>query len=89
MIFSRPQPILEAHGLTKAFPNGHTPLIALEGVSLSVLKGEFLCVVGPSGCGKTTLLRLFAGLMPPTEGDVIFEGEPLLSPSSCSNHRRR
>jgi len=78
--FSRPQPILEAHGLTKVFPNGQAPLIALEGVSLSVPKGEFLCVVGPSGCGKTTLLRLFAGLLPPTEGHVVFEGEPLVRP---------
>jgi len=80
MSFSPPQPILEAHGVAKAFPNGATPLLALEGVSLSVWKGEFLCVVGPSGCGKTTLLRIFAGLMPPTEGEVIFEGEPLDRP---------
>jgi NitT/TauT family transport system ATP-binding protein len=74
------EPILQAHGLTKVFPNGQAGLMALDRVSLSVDKGEFLGIVGPSGCGKTTLLRIFAGLLPPTDGEVIFEGERLVQP---------
>jgi ABC-type oligopeptide transport system ATPase subunit len=89
MILEGRQAILEAHRLTKVFPNGRAPLVALEQVSLSVRQGEFVGVVGPSGCGKTTLLRILAGLLPPTEGEVIFEGEPLVRPgagsASCSN----
>lgn len=72
--------ILEAHRLTKVFPNGRSPVTALQEVTLSVAQGEFLCVVGPSGCGKTTLLRLLAGLTAPTSGHVIFEGQPLTRP---------
>jgi len=54
--------------------------LALRDVSLTVRTDEFVCVVGPSGCGKTTLLRLLGGLIPPTEGEVVFEGEPLRGP---------
>ncbi len=80
MIFDRRHAILEARRLSKVFPNGRMPLIVLEQISLAVRQGEFLSVVGPSGCGKTTLLRILAGLLPPTEGEVVFEGEPLVRP---------
>lgn len=72
--------ILIASRLGKAFPNGHKALVALQDISFSLLPQEFLCVVGPSGCGKTTLLKLLAGLILPSEGQVLFEGEPLLRP---------
>jgi NitT/TauT family transport system ATP-binding protein len=75
-----PSPVLEARGLSKAFPNAHEPLVALEDIALSVARGSFVCIVGPSGCGKTTLLRLLAGLTLPTAGEVIFEGERLVRP---------
>ena len=45
---------------------------ALGGVTFSVKRNEFVCIVGPSGCGKTTLLRLIAGLLTPSNGQVIF-----------------
>jgi NitT/TauT family transport system ATP-binding protein len=73
-----PSPILVADCLTAIFPNHNGGLKALERVSLEVWPEEFVCVVGPSGCGKTTLLRLMAGLLRPTEGRVVFEGEPLV-----------
>ncbi|OGO49408.1 MAG: hypothetical protein A2W37_08015 [Chloroflexi bacterium RBG_16_63_12] len=75
-----PTPILVADHLTAVFPNHNGGLKALERVSLEVCPQEFVCVVGPSGCGKSTLLRLLAGLLRPTEGRVIFEGELLVAP---------
>lgn len=72
--------ILAARDLSMIYPNGGGGLHAINGVSLGVSRQEFLCVVGPSGCGKTTLLRLLAGLLMPTSGEVTFEGQPLLRP---------
>lgn len=53
----------------------------IETMNFSVRAGEFLCLVGPSGCGKTTLLRLLAGLMTPTRGEVRFNGKRISEPS--------
>ncbi len=53
----------------------------LKDISFDVREGEFLTIVGPSGCGKTTLLRLFAGLMKPTSGEILFDGKPVAGPS--------
>ena len=54
---------------------------ALDGVSLEICDGEFVCVVGPSGCGKSTMLRLLAGLDACEEGQLIMDGEPISGPS--------
>jgi ABC-type nitrate/sulfonate/bicarbonate transport system ATPase subunit len=75
-----PSAILLANHLTAVFPNHNGGLKALERVSFEVCPQEFVCVVGPSGCGKSTLLRLLAGLLQPTEGQVMFEGKPLTAP---------
>jgi NitT/TauT family transport system ATP-binding protein len=53
----------------------------IDTMNFSVKAGEFLCLVGPSGCGKTTLLRLLAGLMTPTKGEVRFNGQRISEPS--------
>ena len=50
---------------------------ALDKVHFSVYDGEFLSVLGPSGCGKTTILRILAGLLPPTGGTVVKDGEDI------------
>jgi len=55
--------------------------LVLDNVHLSVRMGEFLCVVGPSGCGKTTLLRLFAGLISATSGELFAMDRPIVGPS--------
>jgi NitT/TauT family transport system ATP-binding protein len=55
-------------------------VLALEGASFSVREGEFLALVGPSGCGKSTILKLVAGLMPPTEGVVRVNGAAVRGP---------
>ena len=56
------------------------PNWALWQVSLSVVDGEFVCLIGPSGCGKTTLLHLIAGFIHPSEGEVRFRGEAVRAP---------
>jgi ABC-type nitrate/sulfonate/bicarbonate transport system ATPase subunit len=56
--------------------------LALDKVSLFVSAGELVSVVGPSGCGKSTLLRLVAGLILPTEGEVLVGDEPITAPSA-------
>jgi len=53
---------------------------ALQQISLMVPDGQFACIVGPSGCGKSTLLSIAAGLVIPTEGDVLVDGKPAYSP---------
>jgi NitT/TauT family transport system ATP-binding protein len=73
-------PILVADRLSHTYPNQNGGLRVLERVSFAVEPQEFVCLVGPSGSGKSTLLRLLAGLLRPTEGQVIFEGQPLTRP---------
>ena len=58
--------------------DGHT---VLSDISFDVPDGEFLCIVGPSGCGKTTLVRLLAGLLAPSGGQILFQGRPLAGTS--------
>jgi NitT/TauT family transport system ATP-binding protein len=50
---------------------------ALEGASLSVADGEFVALVGPSGCGKSTILKVVAGLLAPSAGEVLLDGAPI------------
>lgn len=69
--------ILEARGVSRTFPAGRGEVRALEGVNLSVRRGEFLAIQGPSGSGKSTLLSLLAGLDRPTAGEVLLDGERL------------
>ena len=69
-------PILTVQSLTAVFPDNNGGLRALEDVSFEVCPQEFICVLGPSGSGKSTILRILAGLLAPTSGQVTFhEGE--------------
>ena len=58
--------------------------LAVEGLSMSVDRGEFVAVVGPSGCGKSSLMKLATGLHFPTEGAVIVDGTPVEGPVSIA-----
>lgn len=55
-------------------------LHVLNDISLTVDKGEFAAIVGPSGCGKSTILRMFAGLDTPSDGQVLADGKPITKP---------
>src|SRR5260370_32157688 len=65
---------LSVEALTMAYPHGDRLLMALQGVSLEVQRGEFVCVCGASGSGKSTLLNLLAGLEQPTRGRAHVHG---------------
>ncbi|MFY1596316.1 ABC transporter ATP-binding protein [Micromonospora sp. WMMD737] len=61
------------HGVTKVYGRGANAVVALDGVSLDVAPGEFVCLVGASGCGKSTLLNLVAGLDRPSGGRIALD----------------
>ncbi|MFL6798872.1 MAG: ABC transporter ATP-binding protein [Xanthobacteraceae bacterium] len=64
--------------LTYRGGSGH--VLALQGTTLSVRRGEFAAVVGPSGCGKSSLMKLVTGLVPPDTGDIVIFGDPVRGP---------
>jgi len=74
------EPLLVANNLSKRYHHNGTMLPVLSDLSFGVDDREFVCMVGPSGCGKTTLLRLIAGLEPPTSGEVRLGGQPVNQP---------
>jgi NitT/TauT family transport system ATP-binding protein len=67
-------PAVQISDVSKVFGRGDTTLQALDGVSLSVAPGEFVCLIGASGCGKSTLLNLVAGLDSATSGEISTGG---------------
>jgi NitT/TauT family transport system ATP-binding protein len=69
--------LLEYAGICKTFPGTKRNVVALDQVTLSVRRGEFVSLVGPSGCGKTTLLRITNGLETANEGTLALEGRVL------------
>src|SRR5881394_4147005 len=68
-------PFLALQGLTKRFGDA----AAVDDLSLSVEKGEFMALLGPSGCGKTTTLQMIAGFVEPSAGAIRLEGRDLLA----------
>jgi putative ABC transport system ATP-binding protein len=83
--------ILELEGITKIYKKGESEVHALDGVSLSIEKGEFTAIVGPSGSGKTTLLNIIGCLDTPTAGVVRYNGSPLgaMSEDERSAYRKQ
>jgi putative ABC transport system ATP-binding protein len=69
--------LLEGRGLRKVYRGDGITTEALRGVDLTVERGEFVSIMGPSGCGKSSLLNLLGALDVPSEGEVLFEDDPL------------
>ncbi len=69
--------ILQTDNLAKVYKIGDVETHALRGVSINIEQGEFVAIMGQSGCGKSTLLHLLGGLLSPTSGKIIIDGEDL------------
>ena len=83
--------ILEIKNLCKTYGNGDTAVKALDNVSFSVEKGEFVAIIGPSGSGKSTLLHILGGVDVPTIGSVVIDGTDIskLDETALAIFRRR
>ena len=76
----RDEPFIRFQDVEKSFDTKNGPVCAVERLSLTVSRGEFLAIVGPSGCGKSTLLMALAGLTQPTSGLIDVDEEPVYGP---------
>lgn len=74
---SRSNPIIEVKGVSKVYGND---VFALDNINLDFEAGELTSLLGPSGCGKTTLLKIIAGLLPATQGDILVKGKKVAAP---------
>jgi ABC-type branched-subunit amino acid transport system ATPase component len=77
--------LFEARGISKTFGG----VAALRNVDLMVAPGEIVGLIGPNGAGKTTFFNLVTGIFAPSEGDVLFDGSPLLMTTSGRRRRRK
>lgn len=69
-------PVLAAQGVVKRFHDGKIDVTVLQGIDLQVQPGQVLAIVGASGSGKSTLLHILGGLDAPTQGQVLWQGQP-------------
>lgn len=71
---------IEVADLRKSYQTKDGPVHTLDGIGFSIGSGEFVSVLGPSGCGKTTVLKIVAGLVPPSGGRILVDGAPVTGP---------
>lgn len=69
--------LLKLRHITQKYDTGKKQFLALSNVNLTVQEGEFVAILGPSGCGKSTILRILTGLQKPSEGKVLYRGQPI------------
>ncbi|HMT09175.1 MAG TPA: ABC transporter ATP-binding protein [Pyrinomonadaceae bacterium] len=83
--------ILRTENLKKSYTVGKSEVPVLKGVNIEIEKGEFVAIMGPSGCGKSTMLHVMGGLLSPTSGSIIIDGEDLakVSDATRTDIRRR
>ncbi len=82
-------PVIELKALTKRYGFGDAAFNAIDGVDLTIEKGEFIAIMGPSGCGKTTLLNVLGLLDSADDGEYILDGTPVTSLNSAQHARIR
>ena len=75
---------IEVKQLTKVYPSKDAPIVALEDATFDVYDQEFVSLVGHSGCGKTTIMKIIAGLLDKTRGEVLVNGAPVTGPKSST-----
>ncbi|UGY21388.1 ABC transporter ATP-binding protein [Bradyrhizobium septentrionale] len=73
-------PGIKLSGVSKTYRSRDGDVPSLRPLDFTINDGEFFVVVGPSGCGKSTLLKMISGLLPPTTGEVLVDGEPVTRP---------
>jgi NitT/TauT family transport system ATP-binding protein len=81
MTMTRTAPLVRTEGVSKTYRSGGAEMVALSGMDLEVMDGEFVSLLGPSGCGKSTALNIMGGLLAPTSGSVTFDDKPMTRPS--------
>lgn len=83
--------VLQVQDLTKKYGEGESEVIALDHVSFSVEKGEFVAIIGASGSGKSTLMNLIGGIDVPSSGSVVIDGKEIakMNESEMAIFRRR
>ena len=70
-------PIIELQNVTKYFGSGREQVTAVDSISLGIEPGEIVCLVGESGCGKSTTGRMIVGLLSPSEGQILYQGQDI------------
>ncbi|HZD10529.1 MAG TPA: ABC transporter ATP-binding protein [Candidatus Binatia bacterium] len=70
-------PLVELRDATRTFGHGKERIVAVDSIDIAIEPGEVVCLVGESGCGKSTTGRMVAGLLPPTSGQVLFQGQDI------------
>ena len=84
-----PEPVIELRGIYRSFKSGRVVVPVLQDINFAVNKLEFLCLVGESGCGKTTTGKIICGLLPPSDGTILFEGKDIASLRGADKRRHR
>lgn len=81
--------VLELHQVKKSFGTGHTKVEALKETDFFANRGELIAIIGPSGSGKSTFLTIIGGLLSPTSGDVVINGQNLTALNEKSRSQIR
>ena len=76
------EPLVELKNVSMTYGAGANAVKAVDNLTLTIKKGEFIAVVGPSGCGKSSMMKLISGLKPTSEGTLTIEGQPVTGPIS-------
>ena len=78
---------LVLRNVTRDYPHEGGTRPALQPINLDIAPGEFVGLIGPSGCGKTTLLNIISGLVTPSQGRILFDGQDVTQlPTEARNH---